>query len=143
MRTTIIPAQITTVEDKIIGSFTMPQLVMLMIPVLWTTLVYALFPVPMHITWYKIPVVLLVVIVSVVLSLRIKGKVMIQWLEVILRYNLRPQYYVFNKNTMYLRDAPIQETKQLAPKKVKAKPEIAIPAKTFNLKDLKELEPFI
>ena len=41
MRTTVIPAQITTVEDKIAGSLNLTQILILMIPVFWATIVYA------------------------------------------------------------------------------------------------------
>jgi len=60
MRTTIIPAQITTIEDKIAGSLNFSQILLLMAPVLWGTLVYTLFSPVMKIAPYKIGLVLFV-----------------------------------------------------------------------------------
>jgi hypothetical protein len=115
MRTTVIPAQITTVEDKIAGNLNLTQILILMVPVLWATIVYTLFFPAMHITWYKIPLVIVVLILCLLLSLRIKGKVVIEWLVVLLKYNVRPKYYLFDKNDTFLRtlDLPHFATKPI------------------------------
>lgn len=42
MKTTVVPAQITTVEDKIAGSLTFTQIIMLVIPLLTSTAIYVL-----------------------------------------------------------------------------------------------------
>ena len=110
MRTTVIPAQITTVEDKIAGSLNMTQVMLLMIPVIFTTIVYAVLPHRMHIEVYKIVLVVFVLLVSLLLSLRIKGKVVLSWLIVLITYNVRAKYYVFNKNDLYLRDIVLPKT---------------------------------
>ncbi len=144
MRTTVIPAQITTVEDKIAGNLSMTQVVILMIPVFFATLMFAIAPPTMHIALYKLPPVFLVVIICLILSLRIKGKVVASWLLVLLRFNTRAKYYVFNKNDSYLREMP--EVIHDANKKVvneDPKKAMVLPAKTFGLKELKELERFI
>ncbi len=121
MRTTVIPAQITTVEDKIAGSLNLTQLMLLMVPVFWTTIVYTLLTPMMHVVWYKIPLVLLVLIVSLGLAIRINGVVVFNWLFVILSYKLRPKLYVFNKNDTYLKEidlpAEIKPIVQLSPSK--------------------------
>ena len=104
MRTTVIPAQITTVEDKIAGSLSMTQVMLLMVPVIFTAVAYAIFPQRMHIEVYKIVLVLIVLLISLILSLRIKGKVVLSWLIVLVTYNVRARYYVFNKNDIFLRD---------------------------------------
>ena len=54
MRTTIIPAQITTVEDKIAGSLNMTQTLIMMFPVLWTALVYILLFPSMKLTSFNL-----------------------------------------------------------------------------------------
>src|ERR1035437_7132403 len=103
MRTTVIPAQITTVEDKIAGSLNMTQVMLLMVPVIFTTIAYAILPPRMHIEAYKIVLVLIVLLISLILSLRIKGKVVLSWLVILFTYNVRARYYVFNKNDIFLR----------------------------------------
>ncbi len=146
MRTTVIPAQITTVEDKIAGSLNLTQILILMIPVFWTTVVYAILPPRLHLEWYKLPVILIVLILCLILSLRIKGKVVVNWLLLVLRYNIRPRYYLFNKNDSFLRtmDLPKQENKtHKLFKKAYKKKEIKIRASTFGIKDLIKLKDYI
>ena len=144
MRTTVIPAQITTVEDKIAGNLSMTQIVILMIPIFFGTLLFALFPPTMHVVLYKIPPVLFILLISLFLSLRIKGKVVANWLIVLLSYNLRPRFYVFNKNDSYLRDIPEMQVKlQKQSATIHAKKDILLPAKTFSVKELKKMEAFI
>ncbi|MDO8658747.1 MAG: hypothetical protein Q7K55_08450 [Candidatus Levybacteria bacterium] len=146
MRTTVIPAQITTVEDKIAGSLNLTQIMILMIPVFWTTIVYAIFPAPMQLTLYKLPLVFIVLILCLILSLRIKGKVVLNWLAVLFKYNLRPKYYVFNKNDVYLRDICLPEIEKRSIhlfQKAPAKKEIQIKASIFGIKELMSLRAFI
>ena len=100
MRTTIIPAQITTVEDKIAGSLNFAQILLLMTPILWGTLVYAVFIPGMKLAPYKISLVLIVTTLSLVLALRVKEKIVAEWIRVLLRYKLRPKFYIFNKNDL-------------------------------------------
>lgn len=104
MKTQVIPAQITTVEDKIAGSFSLTQIMLLMIPVFWTVIVYTIFPQRMHLTLYKIPLVLLILPISVSLAVRIKDKIVLHWLSILLTYQARPKYYLFNKNDSYMRN---------------------------------------
>ncbi len=144
MRTTVIPAQITTVEDKIAGNLSMTQIVILLVPIFFGTLVFAMLPPTMHLALYKLPPVIFVLFMSLILSLRIKGKVVASWLLVLLSYNTRAKYYVFNKNDTYLRDIPeFERTPKKESIKTVVKKELAIPAKTFGIKELKELETFI
>jgi hypothetical protein len=46
------------------------------------------------------------------MEIRIKGKIVLLWLIVILRYRLRPSYYVFNKNATAGRDQPSKDVIQ-------------------------------
>lgn len=143
MRSQPIPAQITTVEDKIAGNLNLTQIILLMVPVFFTTIAYAIFPPQMHLAVYKFPLVLLVLIVSLVLSMRIKGKVVLNWLVIVLGYNLRPKYYLFNKNDTHLRilDLPVFEKKQRKIfKKAPAKLEKSVSIPLFGLNDLVKLQ---
>ncbi len=100
MRTTIIPAQITTIEDKIAGSLNFTQILLLMAPVLWGTLVYTLFSPVMKIAPYKIGLVLFVTAICLILAMRVKEKIVAEWLGILLSYRLRPKYYLFTKNDL-------------------------------------------
>ena len=113
MKTTIIPAQITTVEDKIAGNLSLTQVIILVAPVFWAGLTYVVFMPVMAFAWYKLVITIPVLIIAFILSLRIDDKLVINWLNLLLRYNIRPKYYVFNKNDAFLRtlDLPVTEKK--------------------------------
>lgn len=145
MRTTIIPAQITTVEDKIAGNLNFTQILLLMIPVFWTTIVYICFTPKMQIVWYKLPLVISVLVICLTLSLRIKGKVVLNWLLVLLRFNLRPKFYVFNKNEAYLRTLDLPVIEKAAPKLVHnaAKAKREVPAVQIKDEELVKLENLV
>lgn len=143
MRSKPIPAQITTVEDKIAGNLNLTQIMLLMIPVFFTTAAYAVFPPRMHLAIYKFPLVLVVLLVCLILSLRIKGKVVLNWLVILLRYNIRPRYYLYNKNEVMFRtlDMPVFEKKQRKLfKKAPAKQEKIAAIQAFGLHDLAKLQ---
>jgi len=127
MRTQVIPAQITTVEDKIAGNLNLTQIMLLLFPAFWTTLVFTIVSPRLQFSLYKLPLVLSVLILCLVLAARIKGKVVLSWAFTIVRYNLRPKYYVFNKNDSYLRtlDLPTFEKKA----KVQTKKETVVEEK--------------
>jgi hypothetical protein len=141
MRTRVIPAQITTVEDRIAGNLNLTQILLLMIPVILGTGIFSMLPPTMHIAWYKIALTLIITFVSLALAIRIKGKVILQWLVILLTYNLRPKFYVFNKNDRYLRSMDIvtfeKKTKKLL-KKAPAKQEKETPR--LSIGDVIKLE---
>jgi GTPase SAR1 family protein len=117
MRTTIIPAQITTVEDKIAGNLNLTQILILMVPVFITAVVFVLIPPTMKLVGYKLILILFFSVVCLILALRIKGRVLFNWLLILSQFKLRPKIFVFNKNDNYLREMEIEVVK----KKTKAK----------------------
>jgi hypothetical protein len=146
MRTTIIPAQITTVEDKIAGNLNLTQILLLLIPVFATGLIYIAFPPYMKFVLYKVPFILGVLLLSGSLAIRVKGKIVLAWVIILLKFNTRPKYYIFNKNDRYLRtiDLPVFTQKshftfKLKPRKQKAKET----KESINIKDLATLENII
>ena len=145
MKTQVIPAQITTVEDKIAGNLNLTQILLLMLPVFWTAGVYTLLSPRLEFIWYKMPLVFVVSIFCGVLSLRIKDKVLLHWLVIIFRYNTRPKYYVFNKNENFLRtlDLPSFEKKEAASNKLSVDKEIKEEEAGFSIRGLVRLENLI
>jgi hypothetical protein len=115
MKATIVPAQITSVEDKIAGNLTLTQLLLLIAPVFVGGGAYGILPPTFDIAAYKIVLIIIFAAISGTLAIRIKGKILLLWLVVVLNYCLRPRYYIFNKNDSYLREsatekAPKEET---------------------------------
>ncbi len=144
MKTRVIPAQITTVEDKIAGSLNFTQIILLMIPIFWLMIVYTLLYPQMQFAWYKLPLFLIVLLSCLILAVRIKGKVIIHWLIILLRYNTRPTYYLFDKNEAYLRtlDLVVQkQRKSTAKSPAKQKKEAQNP--DLSIGDLIRLEGII
>jgi len=143
MKVRSIPAQITTVEDKIAGNLNLTQILLLMVPIFWLMIVYTMVPPYMHFAWYKLPLFLIVGVTSLVLSIRIKEKIILNWLTILLRYNTRAKYYVFDKNDSYMRTMDLitfEKSKRKQPAKSTAK----VSEKTANtviaLGDLVRLE---
>ena len=103
MKTTTVPAQITTVEDKIAGNLTLQQMVLLASPVFIDFALYAALPTMLKLNAYKLVLMSLVTLTASLLAIRVKSKILLIWAITIFNYNTRPGYYVFNKNNIYLR----------------------------------------
>lgn len=104
MKVAVVPAQVTTVEDRIIGSLGFSQILLLMIPVFMSAGIFAIIPPFMDGAVYKYMVMGIIAMIFCILAIRFRGKILAFWLVTILRYNLRPKYYLFNKNTVVLRE---------------------------------------
>ena len=103
MKVTVVPAQVTTVEDRIIGNLGFSQMLLMIIPVFVSAALFALLPPFMGSAVYKYVIMGILAFVCCILAIRIKGKILAFWIVMILRYNVRPKYYLFNKNTTALR----------------------------------------
>lgn len=103
MKATVVPAQVTTVEDRVAGSLSFSQLILLAVPVFGGSLLYAILPPSMGASTYKTILVCVIAAICALMAIRIKGKIVLLWLFVLLRYALRPKYYLFNKNTQSFR----------------------------------------
>ena len=107
MKVTVIPAQVTTVEDRITGNLSVSQIVLFAIPIFGGSLLYAALPPSMEFSLYKLIMIGFVSILAGLLAIRIKGKIILVWALILLRYRLRPRHYLFNKNTaLYREDYP-------------------------------------
>lgn len=105
MKLTVVPAQVTTVEDRIMGSLGFSQMLLLVCPVFISAALFAGLPPFMGGAGYKYVLMGTLTLVCCILAIRIKGKIIALWLVTILRYNLRPKFYLFNKNTTLHREA--------------------------------------
>ena len=101
MRTTAIPAQVTTVEDRIAGNLGMSQMVLLFIPIIIGSFLYAGLPPAMHSAVYKLVLLTVLLCICCGLAVRIRGKIVLFWGIILLRYWLRPRYYVFDKRSTH------------------------------------------
>lgn len=106
MKTTIVPAQITTVEDKITAHLSFTQLLLLVVPVFIGGALFIFLPPFANYALYKLGLALLVALICITLAIRVKERLVLEWIGILSRYNLRPKHYFFNKNSAYLRDIP-------------------------------------
>lgn len=144
MRTTIIPAQITTVEDKVAGSLNMTQVLILMTPILWTAIVYILLMPSMKLTSLKLVLIIISTTISGILALRIKDKIVAEWLGVLLKYRLRPKYWLYNKNDTTNRTIDIPDIPDIALVSRKLSKKNVSKHKTeINISDLVRFEQLI
>lgn len=98
MKTTIVPAQITSIEDKIGGNLTLHQLVLLMTPAFVAMITFIAMPSSMHVSAAKIALDLICLAVCAILALRVSGTLLFDWFVIYVNYVIRPHFYVFNKN---------------------------------------------
>ena len=113
MKVTVVPAQVTTIEDKIAGNLGPSQLALLAAPVFGGSVLYMLLPPMLHDAIYKLVTIGLLFLACGLLAIRIKGKIVLLWLVTLLRYNLRPRFYVYDKRSLRGRenshDDPVAE----------------------------------
>lgn len=103
MRQAVIPAQITTIEDKVAGNLSMTQLGLLAAPLFIGGLIYLLVPPLGGSAGYKLGLIALVAAIAGTLAVRFQGRLVLDWVVTIGQYNRRPRYYVHDKNDPYLR----------------------------------------
>ena len=127
MKTTVVPAQVTTVEDKVAGSLSFTQLILLTIPVFLSGALFIIFPPLFNISPLKVIIGVALTLCCFVLAFRIKGKLVLTWITVLARYNSRPTFYIFNKNDLYLRDLPTNTQAEPEPESADATETVSLP----------------
>ncbi|MCY1361589.1 hypothetical protein D9M69_482590 [compost metagenome] len=107
MKVAVVPAQVTTIEDKVAGGLGLKQLVLLVTPVFLSGIVYGILPPNFNLSAYKIIVITLLFISIGSLAVKIKGILVLNWLLIFARYNARPRWYVYDKNSLVLRPTSV------------------------------------
>lgn len=103
MKTNPIPAQVTTVEDKIAANLSLSQLILLLAPLFISVFLFAVLPERMYFNPYKIILIALSLIVFLTLAVRFKERIVLTWLILLVAYYFRPHLFLFDKNDDYLR----------------------------------------
>lgn len=143
MRTTTVPAQITTVEDKIAGELSLTQLLLLVAPIFGGSAVFVVLPPFFASAPYKIVAIVCVAVLFASLAIRIKGKIVLSWLMILVRYNIRPRYYLFNKNSTHLRYIPKSEAPQESVAKAEPKKTLRAALPRLTTAELVQVEHLI
>jgi len=142
MKTAIVPAQITTVEDRVAGNLSFSQLILLIAPLFTGGVIYALVPPFTEVTVFKTVAVVTLTLACFTLALRIKGRLVLDWIVLISKYNSRPRVYVFNKNHRYLRAQPKPATVKVKQETPTGEPSTVV-VKDIAVKDLIYLEELL
>jgi len=142
MRVSIVPAQITTVEDKIAGNISVQQAMLLGVPILFGFIIALTFPPSGQFVAYKMMIVLVLFVICGSLAIRIKDRIVVQWLKLFAVYYARPLHYVYDKNSTYLRDAEtieavVEEVVDIQPVK-----KSSVITSTISPKEFVRLEQF-
>lgn len=142
MRISVVPAQITTVEDKIAGNVSVQQAALLGIPVLFGFIIALVFPPSGHFVAYKMVIVFVLFAICGSLAVRIKDRIVAQWLKLFIIYSARPLHYVYDKNSTYLRDTDVIDA--VTEEVVAAQPvkKSVITTNTISPKEFVRLERF-
>jgi len=144
MKTTPIPAQITTVEDKIAGNLSMVQLILFLAPLFISVFAFAVLPERMYFNLYKVILMLLSLIIFLILAIRIKERIILTWLILLVSYHLRPHIFVFNKNDNYLRDGKPSKSNEVEnPSTIKQTKEKNKKVNSLSVLNLIQLENLI
>lgn len=132
MRTTIVPSQVTTVEDRIAGRLGLSQLLLLVAPIFGGSAIFVILPPFFNYAPYKAVFIVCVASLSALLAIRIKGKILLFWAITLIRYSARPRYYLFNKNSAHTREItqPVKLDDESAKEDTVL---IAAPARKINL----------
>jgi hypothetical protein len=100
MRISAIPAQVTTVEDRIVGNLNFKQVILLIAPLFNSILLFFSLPKFGFINLYKVILILIFAVISGILAIRIKDRLVIEWVILRLRYHSRPRIYKFSQNEL-------------------------------------------
>lgn len=139
MRRTVVPAQVTTVEDRIMGNLGFSQMMLLLVPIFFSAGVYILLPPFMGLNLAKYTAIAIVTPLFCILAIRIKGKIVAFWIATILRYNLRPKYYLFKKATAEYRELYEQKKTEREKAKVATKTKRVTAAPKLAIHELAEV----
>ena len=115
MKTAIVPAQVTTVEDRLAGNLTISQLLLMVAGLGLATMIYFVVTPKFHISITKGILMGVVAITAGGLSIRIMGKIVADWLVILTRFSQRPRRYVFTKNDRELPPVEVQQKTALQP----------------------------
>jgi hypothetical protein len=99
MKTAIVPAQVTSIEDLIVANLSLTQIILLIVPVFMAVFVFAGLPPVMHLKPYKLVVLILLSLPEATLAIRIRGQLVLKWLAVLLAYQIRPRVYLLSQRS--------------------------------------------
>lgn len=126
MKTTIVPAQVTTVEDTIAGNLSLTQVVLMIVAVLIVAIITAGLPPLLKLRAYKVVLAFGCGLPCLVLAYRWRGQLLLVWLQMKLRYQFRPRLYLLSEydelHCHCLRQLPVEQQEGLSASGERRKP---------------------
>ncbi len=120
MRVSVIPAQITNVEDKITSSLSITQIIILILALLISFFIYLVIPPFLKFSLLKlIPSIILSGSISVLAIRRRDQNLVLNYLILYLSFLLRPRIYVLTPSSKYNHNPELNITK-MSSKKVRS-----------------------
>ena len=104
MRSTVIPAQITSVEDKITSFLNLKQIIILVVNLILVMIIFLIIPPLVKFTFLKMIIAIILSLIITPLSFKYKGHILIEYLSLILGYKFRPKTFVLIRD-----DQPIED----------------------------------
>ena len=104
MRNTLVPAQITTVEDKITANLNLKQILIIICLIFIDLFIFGIFPPFFKLYLYKDIILFILDSNLLLLAIRIKGILMIDYLILVIKYYIRPGYYFFSTKANQKKD---------------------------------------
>lgn len=96
MRTSAVPANVTTLEDTIASGLNLTQVILLILPVFFSAVIFAALPPFMHIQVYKLAIITLFSAPLIILSIRVHGSLLLKWVILLAAYKFRPRLYLLS-----------------------------------------------
>ena len=110
MKVSAIPAQVTTVEDRIAGNLNLKQLLLLASPLFLVAVSLFLLPPYGKYALYKLIIALIISLTSSVLAIRINDKIVLDIIKIRLKFELRPHLYIYRKQKTVLEIQEVQQS---------------------------------
>ncbi len=104
MRSTIVPAQITSVEDKITSFLNLKQIVILIINLVLIMIQFLVIPPFVKFSLLKVLFSLILSVLIIPLTFKFQEIILLDHLILIVSYKLRPKIYVLIKDDDFLID---------------------------------------
>lgn len=104
MRSTIVPAQITSVEDKITSFLNLKQIVILIINLVLIMIQFLVIPPFVKFSLLKVLLAFILSALLIPMTFKYKEIILLDHLVLIISYNLRPKTYVLIKDDEFLLD---------------------------------------
>ncbi len=99
MRSTVIPAQITSVEDKITSFLNLKQIVILVLDLILIIVIFLIIPPLVKFSLLKMILSVTLSLLIVPLIIKYRDVILLDYLVLMLSFKLRPKIYVLRRDS--------------------------------------------